>query len=70
MLPVSQGHDKHPTTLNVLPRRGLLIAEATVISRDAGGNKYASCIYADAQTQGWKNVRTFYLHIRNPSCDV
>ena len=34
----------------------LLIAEATVISYDAGGYGHVPGIYTDAQIQGWKKV--------------
>ena len=34
----------------------LIIAEATLISHDAGGDEHVPGIYTDAQIQGWKKV--------------
>ena len=48
----------------------LLIAEATVISHDAGGFAHVPGIYTDAQIQGWKKVRAPLSIIPNPSHGV
>lgn len=37
-------------------RGTLLIAEATLISHDAGGYTYVPGVYTDAQIKGWKKV--------------
>ena len=45
----------------------LLIAEATVISYDAGGYGHVPGIYTDAQIQGWKKVCALLSIVLNPS---
>ncbi|KAI9572320.1 hypothetical protein HD554DRAFT_2015787 [Boletus coccyginus] len=58
---VYASHVPGPQQASYYSQRGsapgtLLIAEATVISHDAGGYPHVPGIYTDAQIQGWKRV--------------